>query len=335
MIVLAGINIFSNSSELASFVWQSASPQTNRKNTNWTYSYAYDTNSNLESQSSTTSNYILEKYIYPPLLLDRRKFSLGVYCIITSVDPLVVWFCEDEILILLAIEPFDLSEIEKKEMHLTNGHYLKMHPRYNKTQNRWNKTKFQQNIGIHRYNKILTQVKQNVAAIVRAFGPSWKKDKSAHPSFGETVFGFWRFDFLIDAECRVFLLEIETLPSTAPASSVTAIDLKRRVLRDMLYIVGWGKRGTEIGINEFDKMYSHFLTWASDRDPEINNTLSESVYSSLYRFEQQLRFSGSYRPLLQTGLGEEYVVDTNRKPCIDKTMRLWYLFHKQVRISIS
>ena len=41
-------------------------------------------------------------------------------------------------------------------------------------------------------------------------------------------------------------------------------------------------------------MYSHFLTWASDRDPEINNTLSESVYSSLYRFEQQLRFSGSY-----------------------------------------
>ena len=95
----------------------------------------------------------------------------------------------------------------------------------------------------------------------------------------------------------------------------------------MLYIVGWGKRGTEIGINEFDKMYSHFLTWASDRDPEINNTLSESVYSSLYRFEQQLRFSGSYIPLLQTRLDEGYVVDTNRKPCIDKTMRLWYLFH--------
>ena len=85
---------------------------------------------------------------------------------------------------------------------------------------------FQQNIGIYRYNKILTQVKQNVAAIVSAFGTSWKKDKSAHPSFGETVFGFWRFDFLIDADCHVFLLEIETLPSTAPASSVTAIDLK-------------------------------------------------------------------------------------------------------------
>ena len=187
-----------------------------------------------------------------------------------------------------------------------------MHPRYNKTQNRWNKTKFQQNIGMDRYNKILTQVKQNVAAIVRAFGPSWKKDKSAHPSFGETVFGFWRFDFLIDAECRVFLLEIETLPSTAPASSVTAVDLKRRVLRDMLQIAGWGKRGSEIEINEFDKMYSRFLTWASDKDLEINNTSSESLYNNLHRFEQQLRFSGSYIPLLQTRLGVGYAVDTKK-----------------------
>lgn len=332
--ILAGIRIFSNSSELASFVWPSASPQANRKNMNRAFSYGYNTHSNLESQSSTPSNYILEKYIYPPFLLDRRKFSLGVYCIITSVEPLVVWFCEDEILILLAIEPFDLSEIEKKEMHLTNGNFLKMHPRYNKTKNRWNKKTFLQSIGIYRYNKILTQVKQNVAAIVSAFGPSWKKDKSAHPSFGETVFGFWRFDFLIDADCHVFLLEIETLPSTAPASSVTAVDLKRRVLRDMLQIAGWGKRGSEIEINEFDKMYSRFLTWASDKDLEINNTSSESLYNNLHRFEQQLRFSGSYIPLLQTRLGVGYAVDMKKRSCIEKTMQMWYLFHKQVRISI-
>ena len=148
-----------------------------------------------------------------------------------------------------------------------------------------------------------------MAAIVSAFGTSWKKDKSAHPSFGETVFGFWRFDFLIDADCHVFLLEIETLPSTAPASSVTAVDLKRRVLRDMLQIAGWGKRGSEIEINEFDKMYSRFLTWASDKDLEINNTSSESLYN---RFEQQLRFSGSYIPLLQTRLGVGYAVDMKK-----------------------
>ena len=319
-----------NASELSSFVWSSASSQINRKELNWEYSYGYKTHSHLESQSSTLSNYILEKYVYPPLLLDHRKFSLGIYCVITSVDPLVIWFCEDEILILLAIEPFDLSKIEKKEMHLTNGLFLKTHPRYNKTRNRWNKTKFQHYVGKQRYNKILTQVKRSVAAIVNAFGPSWKKDKIAHPSFGETIFGFWRFDFLIDADCRVFLLEIETLPSTAPADSITAMDLKRRVLRDMLQLSGWGKRGSEIRKNEFNILYSQFFSWVSDKYPKINAS-TENMYNSLYRFEQQLRFSGTYIPLLQTHVGEEYTIDTTRKTNFEKYMQLWYRFHKQLK----
>ena len=117
MIVLAGIKIFLACMNYHLLFGQAhRRKQTNKKYTNWTYSYGYFFfHSLLESQSSTLSNYILEKYIYPPLLLDRRKFSLGIYCVITSVDPLVIWFCEDEILILLAIEPFDLSKNENVE----------------------------------------------------------------------------------------------------------------------------------------------------------------------------------------------------------------------------
>jgi len=63
-----------------------------------------------------SNEYFVQEYIANPLLVDGRKFDIGVYTVLTSIDPLRVYVYDREVLIRFcekAYYPFD-PEDERK-----------------------------------------------------------------------------------------------------------------------------------------------------------------------------------------------------------------------------
>ena len=50
--------------------------------------------------------YELYEYVQPPLLIDGRRFSIGVFVLVTSIDPLIVWLYTEDYLVLVCLEAF-------------------------------------------------------------------------------------------------------------------------------------------------------------------------------------------------------------------------------------
>ena len=122
---------------------------------------------------------------------------------ITSIDPLIVWVCNDEILVLLAIEEFNDETYDNFEMHLTNGVLLKKNKKYEQDRNLWSTNRFKEYVGIETYESILKQAKVIISNVVANFILEWRQDELNHASFGPSIYGFWRFDFLFTTQILI------------------------------------------------------------------------------------------------------------------------------------
>ena len=258
---------------------------------------------------------------------------------ITSIDPLIVWVCNDEILVLLAIEEFNDETYDNFEMHLTNGVLLKKNKKYEQDRNLWATNRFKEYVGIETYESILKQAKVIISNVVANFILEWRQDELNHASFGPSIYGFWRFDFLIQQldvnYKKAYLIEVETLPSTAPRGAVDDDIAKRKVLRDMLRLAGWHPINQDIDIimNLFEMRYNQFLESMMMSRKYSNNIISDKMKALrrvLYKFNQQLIMETNiYRPLFQEK-ADWYNILASKIPLTeyDMAIKLWYeMFH--------
>lgn len=66
------------------------------------------------------SQWIAQKYIENPLIIERRKFDIRQWVIATNFNPLTVWFY-DECYIRFSAADYDAKEIGNKFIHLCNN----------------------------------------------------------------------------------------------------------------------------------------------------------------------------------------------------------------------
>lgn len=78
----------------------------------------------ISEENEDIREWIVQKYIEPPLLIDQRKFHLRAY--VLSIGCLEV-FLYDQVLALFSLEPYplDKKDISNKAAHLTNTCYQK------------------------------------------------------------------------------------------------------------------------------------------------------------------------------------------------------------------
>lgn len=71
------------------------------------------------------TDWIVMKYIENPLIVSRRKFDIRQWVLLTSVDPLIIWFFDDCYIRFAAEDYENGKEGENKYSHLTNNSIAK------------------------------------------------------------------------------------------------------------------------------------------------------------------------------------------------------------------
>mmetsp|Transcript_103791 Transcript_103791/g.199261 ORF Transcript_103791/g.199261 Transcript_103791/m.199261 type:complete len:344 (+) Transcript_103791:3-1034(+) len=171
------------------------------------------------------SSYVCQKYIENPLLIGGgRKHDIRQWVAVTSVNPLKIWFF-NECYVRLAANDYTLDNIQDRFTHLNNNAIISQHEKYDPDDEFW---RCQWDMATYRKllserfgsdvwtSKVLPQMKHIVVTSMACVQEAWLSTESHQCSF--QLFGY---DFLVDANLRVWLLEVNNNPLMHASCPVT------------------------------------------------------------------------------------------------------------------
>jgi len=201
---------------------------------------------------------VLQRYVENPHLLNGKKYSFGVYTAFTGVDPLSVWI-HREMLVLVCTRDYVRDDTSDPLRHLSNGLLNRRLNadevpecdgcEYNATEQVWTTDRFLDYLardGLE-WGPIERQLRRIILTSFSAAMEKFVKDVRNEVPNGkmrEEIFSHWRFDFLLGATGKVWLLETEIVPSAGTIGGVDEV-IKTVVFRDLLSLIGWGPEASE------------------------------------------------------------------------------------------
>lgn len=158
---------------------------------------------------------IIQKYIERPLLVNKRKFDIRCFALMTSVNSNIQGYFYTEGYIRTSSKEFSTKHLENKYIHLTNDAVQKKSEdygkyeagnkiSYNDLQNYINTTYPKANINFE--NDILKKIKKTVRQSFKAVYDKIDPYKRLHS------FELFGYDFMIDEDFQVWLIEANTNP---------------------------------------------------------------------------------------------------------------------------
>ena len=158
----------------------------------------------------------MQKYIHRPLLYYKRKFDIRTYAMATSINGNFKAYYYNEGYIRTSCRMFTLNNVVDPMIHLTNDAIQKKCDDYGKYEpgNKLSYADFQKYLDLPRYQDlnvnferdILTQIKKLTTDCFKATWGILDPYKRIN-SF--EVFGF---DFMLDEDFKVYLIEVNTNP---------------------------------------------------------------------------------------------------------------------------
>ena len=156
--------------------------------------------------------WIIQKYIERPLLYKGRKFDIRIWVLLTGRRD--IFICKQGY-IRTSSEFFNLTSMQNY-VHLTNNCLQQNNPNYNRYEpgNTLSFSEFISNLDIEYNNKLLNHfdeiILQRVTDLIIDSILSVKKNSlKKHNSF---CFEFLGYDFILDEDLRVWLIEINSNP---------------------------------------------------------------------------------------------------------------------------
>lgn len=188
---------------------------------------------------------IISKYIHNPLLINRLKFDLRLYVVVTCFEPLRIYMYHEG-LVRFASEPYDPAA-KDKFVHLTNYSVNKKNERF--IQN----TDWQQDDVGHKWSlkallrhfeaagidtdllwsKIYDLIIKTLLSIEHVVVEAVRR----HALNRNNCFELFGFDVLIDANLKPWLLEVNLSPSLATDSPLD-LHTKSNLVADTLNLIG-------------------------------------------------------------------------------------------------
>lgn len=176
-----------------------------------------------EAIDSKSRSWVIQKYIEKPFLIHKRKFDIRSYCLLAQ-DPAGVLhgYFYRQAYLRTTSSNFTLAT-KDRFVHLNNDAVQKHGDSYGKYEaaNKMSLSEFQLYLDAHHgrdclsiHSGLLPQMKALMADTLRAAG------NKINPRSIQHCFEVFGFDFMVDENFRVWLIEVNTNPSLDPCCSL-------------------------------------------------------------------------------------------------------------------
>ena len=202
----------------------------------------------FENLSNTPDVYLLTKYIGNPHLINGLKYDFRIYVLITGLAPLKIYLYKEG-MVRFATEKYTLDKNHLKELyrHLTNVHINKKNIKdYKEAANadtdegsKWSLQVYEHYCKENKidYQKIRKQMAdiaiKTVLSVINKFLEKIKENGTKDRNH----FKLLGFDYLVDENLKVFLLEVNDRPSLL-MGDINDRKLKPQLVADCLNLVG-------------------------------------------------------------------------------------------------
>lgn len=200
------------------------------------------------NDANFTAGTFIQEFIQRPFLVDGYKFDIGVYTVITSVDPLRVYVYKGDVLFRFCpvkYYPFDSENLDK---YIVGDDYLPI----------WNVPSLKKY-----YTELGFSMKDSFDAYVREQGQNpaemWDRvydairevalmkeaqirEVSKRFGNGRNFFELVRFDLALDEDLNVYMMEANMSPNLSSAHYPPNQLLYEQVIFNTFALVGIGKR---------------------------------------------------------------------------------------------
>jgi tubulin monoglycylase TTLL15 len=189
----------------------------------------------------------VQEFISNPFLIDGRKFDIGVYVVITSIDPLRVYSYEDEVLLRFCTLPYYPLDVIEVNQYVVNDEYTptwKLKPLIRLYNDFYFSHKQTLSVYLkqqgHDPDKMWTAIKDSIREAIFSKEEDFKKSLAHYPS-NRNFFELVRFDFALDDALKVWLLEVNMSPNLSSGHFAPNKWMYEQVVYNTLRLVGLAK----------------------------------------------------------------------------------------------
>ena len=193
----------------------------------------------------TASDTFIQEFVQDPFLVDKRKFDIGIYTIITSVDPLRIYVLDSEWLLRFCTVdyyPFDVHDFNKYvvgEDYTPTWELPSLKDVYRRLQ-------FSHKNAFHYYLKkyghdpiaLENEIYKAIAAVTYEKKSDMMRFVSRFPYGSRLFFEMVRFDFVIDSALNVYLMEVNMSPNLSSAHYKPNAIMYEQIVLNTLTLVG-------------------------------------------------------------------------------------------------
>ncbi|CAB3386120.1 Hypothetical predicted protein [Cloeon dipterum] len=285
----------------------------------------------------------VQEYVSNPLLIDGRKFDIGVYVVVASLDPLRVYALDGDVVFRFCAKPYEPFNSSILAKYVIGSEHYPV----------WKVQEIQQYLELsYEYKEAFethirsigrdpgTIWKQIVSAIQHVFVerlpnlmiPKYKMYKHIKRSFFELM----RFDFIVDKDFKIHLLEVNMSPNLSSTQYSHNSIIYDQILFSTLSLTGISsffnpsfqgeRRANEMMVAKRNVMvYPELCLKCADCslsecqlcEPCLTDELLDEIKAAYRENKNQYRFKRVFPPRMtqedaNSGISSRY--DNSRKP---------------------
>ena len=210
--------------------------------------------SSIKELKKNNSDIIIQKYIENPLIILNRKFDIRQWVLVSSLDPLIIWLWNTPYL-RFGAEDYNINDLNNIYGHLTNNSIGKHSENFGKNSlfegDMWELEKFKEFL-LNKFNKdCWNDIRLKIKNIVITSFECARYEMDYRCNSFE-LFGY---DFMIDEDLNVYLIEVNGSPAMGYSTKVTE-KLVKEMSEDLLKVVIDNKNKNITKIGNFSKIYA-------------------------------------------------------------------------------
>ena len=210
--------------------------------------------SSIKELKKNNSDIIIQKYIENPLIILNRKFDIRQWVLVSSLDPLIIWLWNTPYL-RFGAEDYNINDLNNIYGHLTNNSIGKHSENFGKNSlfegDMWELEKFKEFL-LNKFNKdCWNDIRLKIKNIVITSFECARYEMDYRCNSFE-LFGY---DFMIDEDLNVYLIEVNGSPAMGYTTKVTE-KLVKEMSEDLLKVIVDNKNKNVTKIGNFSKIYA-------------------------------------------------------------------------------